>query len=173
MRPREVCRAAGALSEENISDIWTPGAIRKSKNKKTHTSHTRYRKTSKSAHLSHAHSNTAQQQQVLVMWQPSSTDKAHRTNKSADDHPNSWRSLRHRREAEPTREGTPAPAPAPVAHVVQRGPLPRVYPQGVELNRSVGPKGRHSYSTATKLGVVDNTRLRCYDGGVVGTVEPC
>ena len=31
----------------------------------------------------------------------------------------------------------------------------------------MGSKGRHSYSTATKLGVIDYTRLRCNDGGLV------
>ena len=32
----------------------------------------------------------------------------------------------------------------------------------------MGPKGRHSYSTATKLNVIELTRLRYLDGGVVG-----
>ena len=36
-----------------------------------------------------------------------------------------------------------------------------------ESERSVGSKGRHSYSTATKLRVIDYSRSRCPDGGVV------
>ena len=102
------------------------------------------------------------------MSQPSSTDKAPITDKSTDDQSNSWGSFRRPGEAAPTREGTPAPVPAPVAQVLQRGPAPHVYPSTLDLERSVGPKGRHSYSTATKLRVMDYTRLRCNDGGLVG-----
>ena len=32
----------------------------------------------------------------------------------------------------------------------------------------MGPKGRHSYSTATNLRVIDYARLRYNDGGLVG-----
>ena len=74
-------------------------------------------------------------------------------------------SLRRPGGAAPTRESTPVPAPVHAAQVVQCGPLPRGYPQNFELERSVGPKGRHPYSTATTLRVVDYTRLRCPDGG--------
>ena len=43
-----------------------------------------------------------------------------------------------------------------------------MYPPSFDLERSVGPIGRHSYSTATKLNVVEYTRLRYPDSGVVG-----
>ena len=36
------------------------------------------------------------------------------------------------------------------------------------MENLVGPRGRHSCSTATKLRVIEYTRLRCPDGGVVG-----
>ena len=58
--------------------------------------------------------------------------------------------------------------PAAQQQVVQRGPLPRNYPPSFELEGSVGPKGRHSYSAATKLRVIDYNRLRWRDGGVLG-----
>ena len=102
------------------------------------------------------------------MSQPSSTDKAPNTDKITDDRSNSWGSLRRPGEAAPKGEGTPALVPVPVAHVVLCGPVPRVHPLPFELERSVGPKWRHSYSTATKLRVIDATRLRCNDGGPVG-----
>ena len=79
-----------------------------------------------------SHTATAQQKQkVLVMSQPSSTEKAPSTDKSTDDHSNSRGSLRRPGQAAPTREGTPAPGPAPATasaaqQVLQRGPLPRV-----------------------------------------------
>ena len=41
----------------------------------------------------------------------------------------------------------------------QRKSYARVYPPSFDLERSVGPKGRHSYSTATKQSVIDYTRL--------------
>ena len=67
----------------------------------------------------------------------------------------------------------PAPGPARATastaqQVLQCGPLSRVYPPSFALERSVGPSGRPSYSTATKLRVIEYTRLRCPDGGVVG-----
>ena len=126
------------------------------------------------AHISHTH--TATQHSSSKCWScgnPAAPTRHTAPTKALTITQTLGEVLRHRLEAEPKREGTPAPAPAPVAHVAQRGPLPRIYSQSIELHCSVGPKGRHSYSTATKLGVVDNTRLRCYDGGVVGTVEPC
>ena len=61
------------------------------------------------------------------MSQPSSTDKAAITDKSTDDQPNSWGSLRRPGEAVPTGEGTPALVPASVAQVVQRGPVPLAF----------------------------------------------
>ena len=54
-----------------------------------------------------------------------------------------------------------SPATASAAEqVLQRGLLHRVYPPSFALERSVGPRGRHSYSTATKLRVIEYTRLR-------------
>ena len=131
----------------------------------------------KQTHASHAHTATAQQQQVLVMSQPSSSYKAPRTDKAAkaantdesnDDHSNSSGSLHRPGEPPPTREGMSAPAPAAVAQLVQREPPPRAYPPSFEVERSVGSKGRPSYTIATHLRVIDQTRFRCNDGGVVG-----
>ena len=49
------------------------------------------------------------------------------------------RSLRRPGQAAPAREGTPAPGPAPAAQqVLQRGPLPRIFPPSFALERSVG-----------------------------------
>lgn len=56
------------------------------------------------------------------MSQPISTDRAPTTDQNTDDHSNPWGGLRRPGDAAPTREGTPAPAPAPVAQVVERGP---------------------------------------------------
>ena len=104
------------------------------------------------------------------MSHPSTIDKAPPgTDKSTDDHSNSRGRLRRPGEvAPPTNARTLAPAPAPAAQVVKRRAIPRTYPPGFELEGSVGPKGRHSYSTATKLRVIDYTRLPCSDGAVVG-----
>lgn len=52
------------------------------------------------------------------------------------------------------------PVPTPVAQVIQRGPAPRVCRSTLELERSVGPKEQHSYSTATKLRVIHHACLR-------------
>ena len=70
-------------------------------------------------------------------------------------------------EAALTKEGMPAPAPAPAAQVVQRGPLPRVYRPSF-LHWSVRWSRRGGTPTATNLRVVEYTRLRRPDGGVVG-----
>ena len=43
-----------------------------------------------------------------------------------------------------------------------------MYPPSLDLERSVGPRGRHSYSTATNLNVIECTRLLYSDGGVMG-----
>ena len=120
----------------------------------------------------HTHpSHTATAQQMLVLSQPSITDKTSSTDKRTDDHSKSWGSLRRPGEAAPKREGTPTPAPAPAsalaAQVVQCGPLPRVYPPSFALEHSERPKVRHTYSTAVKLRVIEYTRLRCPHGGDV------
>ena len=94
----------------------------------------------KLAPLTHP-ATTLQQQEVLVMSQPDSTEKAPSTDKSTDE-TKSWVSLRRPGQAAPTREGTPAPGPAPAAQqVLQRGPLPRIFPPSLALvvERSVGP----------------------------------
>lgn len=107
------------------------------------------------------------------MSQSSSPDKAPSTDKTTEGHSNSWEAcvvMVH--IAAPTRRGTPAPATAPApalaAQVLQRGPLPRIHPVSFDLERSVGPTGRHSYRTATKLHVMEYTHLRYPDDGVVG-----
>ena len=143
-------------------------------NKKTHTHLTRgvVRKSKKqNIHLSHAHSNSTAAAFVDCFAAQQHGQGTHSTDKSSHDHSNSWGSLLRSGETASTRESTPAPAPAPVAQVVQRGPLPRVEPLSVELERFVGPKARQSYSTATKLRVIDYTRLPCIDGGVVVIAE--
>lgn len=137
----------------------------------------------KTTHLSHAgqhkkRENTLtpltrkqQQHSSSRFWscrENSSTGKAPSTDNRNDDRSNSRGNLRRPGEAAPTREATPAPGPMPVAQVVQRGLLPRVYPPSFELERSMGPKGRHSYSTTTNLKAIDFTCFRCNDRGVVG-----
>lgn len=125
-RPGAFTMWPGRILEKKIGHCRPPGRYKKASTK--HPPNTYW------------YTATAQQQQLLVMSHPSSTDKAPSTNKSADEHSNSWGSLRHPREAAPTRGGTPAPArvpaPAPAAQVVQRVPLPRVYPPSfVGINR--------------------------------------
>ena len=70
------------------------------------------------------------------------------------------------------REGTPPPAPCACCsasyYTAWYIPLTRVNPPSFALKRSVEPRGRYSYSTATKLRVIEYTRLRCPDGGGTG-----
>lgn len=90
------------------------------------------------------------------------------TDESTDE-TNSWGSLHRPGQAAPMSEGTPASGPAPAAQrVLQRGLLPRNDRPSFAPERSVGPSGWQSYSAATKLRVIEYTRLRCPDGGVVG-----
>ena len=103
----------GAFSENRFRGFWPLRAIRKNKKKGTHLSKAgRYKQSRKKAHTSHTHTAIARRQQVLIMPQPSITDKAPITDKSTDDQSNSWGSLRRPGEAAPTREGTPASVPA-------------------------------------------------------------
>lgn len=46
-----------------------------------------------------------------------------------------------------------------------RPTIPRVHPPILLLERSVGPRGRQSYSVGAKLRVIEYTCLRCLDGG--------
>ena len=109
------------------------------------------------------------------MSQSGGIGKALKTETTAEGRSKSWGSLRRPSAAAPTKKGQTAPAfvpaPSPAAQVVQRVPLPRMYPPNFDLQRSVGPKRRDSYSTPTKLNVINYTRLRYPDGGVVGNRE--
>ena len=109
----------GRFIERDIGPLRPPGAIQKQNRKKhKHASHT---------------ATSLQQQQVLIMSHPSSTEKAPSTDKSTDDQSNSWVSLRRPGRAAPTMEGT------------RRRPVPRLRPR---LLRS------RSYSTDHSLAFI-------------------
>ena len=113
-----VCYVAEAFSGKKISGLLPPRGDAKRIAERTHSSHT-------------PSNNPAAAKDVLVMSQPSSTGKAPSTDKNIDD-TNSWGSLRRSGQAAATREGTPAPGPAPstapaAQQVLQRGPLPRLF----------------------------------------------
>lgn len=103
------------------------------------------------------------QQQVLLMSQSSSTDKAPSTTK-------------HHREATQIRgeacvvlvrlrpRGRASQNPRLLPCLLRRwysaDTLPRIYPPSFDLELSMGSKGRRSYFTATKVNVIEYTRLR-------------
>ena len=86
---------------------------------------------------------TLLKQHVLVMSQPSITEKAPNTDKITDEN-NVWGSLRRPGQETSMREGTPAPCPVPATtpaaqQILQRRPLPCIYPLSSALERSVRP----------------------------------
>ena len=112
----------GRFIERDIGPLRPPGAIQKQNRKKhKHASHT---------------ATSLQQQQVLIMSHPSSTEKAPSTDKSTDDQSNSWVSLRRPGRAAPTMEGT------------RRRPVPRLRPR---LLRSRSYSADHSLALSTFL----------------------
>jgi len=103
-QPGRLLRGWGGFSGKNISSLLPPRGDTKI-TEKTHASHTRP-------------ATTLQKQEVLVMSQSSSTEKAPSTDKSTDEK-NSGGSLRRPCQAAPAREGTPAPGPAPATHLLR------------------------------------------------------
>ena len=69
---------AGAFSGKRFRTFWPPGAILKKTEKNTRLSHT---------------ATALQQQKVLVMSQPSSTEEVPSIDKSTDDHSTRWGKL--------------------------------------------------------------------------------
>ena len=129
----------GCFLEKKCRALWPPGAIQKQQKTLTPLTHP---------------ATPLLQQEVLIMSQPSSTEKAPNTDKSTDE-TNSWGSLRRPGQAAPTSGSTPAPCPASATapgarQVLQRRPLPRSYPPSFALESSVGMSGRQSYLEATK-----------------------
>ena len=127
----------------------------------------RYEKTRKNTHLSHAHSNSkaaAGVDHVATQQHRQGTQYRQFTHHRQKINQTLGKAcvvlVKRRPRGKARRPQFP--------HLLQRGPVPRVHPPTFELERSVGPNGRHSYPTVAKLRVIDYTRLRYSDSGLVG-----
>lgn len=96
---------------------------------------------------------------------PGTTDADVQPNISTDDFPNKKEKLANS-ESRPSGEMEHDDLGDKLAKIPGHR---RTYPEpSFDVERAIGAKGRASYTVATKLNVINYTRLTCSDGGVVG-----
>ena len=137
----------GAFGQKHFGYFAPPGRYEKTR-RKAHASHTRgdtKKKVEKTTHLT----RTQQQHNSSRCWScrnPAAPTKHPTPLKAITIAQTLGGNYRRPGEAAPTRDGTLAPAAATVGSArIQRVPIPRVHPLSFELERILGPKGRHSY----------------------------